>query len=105
MGCVLHLQGQQRAGLELIPEVRQAVEGPCQKTYWADMIEQVPVWSLELPPDAVASLISHAQLRWWSRERVGQVYSADITSSIVQVNAVTTLASKSSSYTSAPGPA
>lgn len=42
MGCLLHLQGQQRAGLKLIREVRHAVEGPRQKTYWAGLIEQLP---------------------------------------------------------------
>jgi hypothetical protein len=42
MGCLLHLQGQQRAGLKLIREVRHAVEGPRQKTYWADLIKQRP---------------------------------------------------------------
>lgn len=42
MGCLLHLQGQQRAGPKLFREVRYAVEGPRQKTYWADLIEQVP---------------------------------------------------------------
>jgi hypothetical protein len=42
MGCLLHLQGQQRAGLKLIREVRHAVEGPRQKTYWANLIQQLP---------------------------------------------------------------
>ena len=41
MGCLLHLQGQQRAGLKLIREVRHAVEGPRQRTYWADLIERL----------------------------------------------------------------
>lgn len=42
MGCLLHLQGQRRAGLKLIREVRHAVEGPGQKMYWEDLIAQVP---------------------------------------------------------------
>lgn len=58
------------------------------------------VWSLEFPADAVASLTAKAQRRWWSKERVGQLYSADLTGSVVEVNVVTTLASKSSSYAS-----
>jgi hypothetical protein len=42
MGCLLHLQGQRRAGLKLIREVRHAVEGAGQKTYWDDLIAQLP---------------------------------------------------------------
>lgn len=42
MGCLLHLQGQRRAGLKLIREVRHAVEEPGQKTYWEDLIAHLP---------------------------------------------------------------
>jgi hypothetical protein len=42
MGCLLHLQGHRSAGVKLIREVRHAVEGPAQKTYWDDLIAQLP---------------------------------------------------------------
>jgi hypothetical protein len=56
-------------------------------------------WSLAFPPEAVQHLHSHAQRRRWSKERVGQLYSADLSSSTIRVDAVTTLGSKWSSYT------
>jgi proteasome lid subunit RPN8/RPN11 len=66
------------------------------------LVYRIPgaVWSLEFPADAVALLTAKAQRRWWSKERVGQLYSADLTGSVVEVNVVTALASKSSSYAS-----
>jgi hypothetical protein len=42
MGCLLHLQGQHRAGLKLIREVRRAVEAPGCKTYLDDLIAHLP---------------------------------------------------------------
>jgi proteasome lid subunit RPN8/RPN11 len=61
---------------------------------------QGAVWCLEFPPAAVESLFSHAQRRWWSRERVGQLYTTDPGSSAVRVDGVTTLTSRASTYTS-----
>lgn len=57
-------------------------------------------WSLVFPPAAVEHLHAHAQLRRWSKERVGQLYSADLSSSTIRIDAVTTLGSRWSSYTS-----
>jgi len=64
------------------------------------LVYEIPgaVWSLELPADVIATLVSHAQRRWCSREQVGQLYSADLTASAVKVNMVTKLAPKSNSY-------
>lgn len=56
-------------------------------------------WSLEFPTEAVTYLVSHAQRRWWSKESVGQLYSADLTTGIVRVDAVTKLRSRWSSHT------
>jgi proteasome lid subunit RPN8/RPN11 len=56
-------------------------------------------WSLEFPSNAVMRLMSHAQRRRWSKESVGQLYSADIASDVVRIDAVTTLSSKWSSHT------
>lgn len=56
------------------------------------------MWSLEFPPEAVKHLQLHAQRHRWSKESVGQLYSADLSSSIIRVDAVTTLSSTWSSY-------
>lgn len=55
-------------------------------------------WSLAFPPEAVAHLHGHAQRRRWSKERVGQLYSADLLSSTIHIDAVTTLGSRGSSH-------
>jgi hypothetical protein len=41
MGCLLHLQGQHRAGRKLIDQVRGAVTVPGNKTYLADLVGQL----------------------------------------------------------------
>jgi hypothetical protein len=41
MGCLLHLQGQRRAGRKLIDEVRAAVAVPGNKTYLCDLIDRL----------------------------------------------------------------
>lgn len=51
------------------------------------------VWSLELPSSMVLMLSSHAQKSRWSKESVGQLYSADLHSDTVRVDAVTKLQS------------
>ena len=56
-------------------------------------------WSLAFPPAAVEHLHAHAQRRCWSKERVGQLYSADLSSSTVRIDAITTLGSRWSSHT------
>ena len=65
------------------------------------LIYRIPgaTWSLKLPGDAVKRLMSHAQRRWWSKESVGQLYSEDLISGVVCVDAVTKLRSRWSSYT------
>jgi len=62
---------------------------------------QIPgaVWSLELPSAAVAKLTAHAQRRWWSKESVGQLYSANVQPDIIRIDAVTKLQSSWSSHT------
>jgi hypothetical protein len=55
-------------------------------------------WCLAFPPAAVEHLHAHAQRRCWSKERVGQLYSADLTSSTVRIDAITTLGSRWSSH-------
>lgn len=42
MGCLLHLQGHQRAGLKLIDQVRIALPATGQKTYYADLLDSLP---------------------------------------------------------------
>lgn len=63
------------------------------------LVYRIPnaAWSLALPADAVVRLTSFAQQRWWSKESVGQIYSADLSGSVVQVDAVTKLRSNWSS--------
>lgn len=65
------------------------------------LIYRIPgaAWSLTLPTEAVMRLTSYAQRRWWSKESVGQLYSADLTGGVVQVDGVTKLRSNSSSHT------
>lgn len=65
------------------------------------LVYRIPgaVWSLEMPSTAVATLTSHAQKRWWSQEAVGQLYSANLTSDTIRVDAVTKLRSIWSSRT------
>ncbi len=57
------------------------------------------VWSLELPRAALAKLSVHAQRHIWSKESVGQLYSADLHSSVVRVCEITKLQSTWSSHT------
>jgi hypothetical protein len=56
-------------------------------------------WSLEIPAEAVTRLMSYAQRRWWPKESVGQLYSAELATGVVRVDAVTKLHSNWSSYT------
>ena len=42
MGCLLHLQGQHKAGLKLIDQVRRALPTTGHKTYFADLLEALP---------------------------------------------------------------
>lgn len=64
------------------------------------LVYRIPgaVWSLEIPSTAVSKLTAHAQRRWWSKESVGQLYSANLQSNIIHVDAVTKLRSTWSSY-------
>jgi len=67
----------------------------------APVVYRIPgaSWSLELPWESVRTLQSHAQRHWWSKESVGQLYSADLIGKVVRVDAVTKLPAKSASYT------
>lgn len=56
-------------------------------------------WSLELSRAAVAKLSAHAQKRIWSKESVGQLYSADLRSDVVCVDVITKLQSTWSNHT------
>lgn len=58
------------------------------------------VWSLELSEETVTQLMANAQRHWWSKESVGQLYSAELTTDAVYVDAVTKLRSSWSSHTS-----
>lgn len=42
MGCLLHLQGHDRAGLKLIDQVRTALPATGLKTYYADLLDALP---------------------------------------------------------------
>jgi proteasome lid subunit RPN8/RPN11 len=66
-----------------------------------NLLYQIPGanWSLKFPEDAVKSLTSHAQRHRWSKESVGQIYSDDLCTNTISVNAVTKLRSKWSSHT------
>lgn len=54
-------------------------------------------WTLRLPEDAVRTLQSHAQRRWWSTEAAGQLFSAMPGAADVRVDAVTKLPAKAAS--------
>jgi hypothetical protein len=56
-------------------------------------------WSLKFPQDAVVGLTSHAQRSWWSKESVGQIYSENVCTDTISVDAVTKLRSNWNSYT------
>ncbi|MEX5748799.1 MULTISPECIES: hypothetical protein [Massilia] len=42
MGCLMHLQGQHRAGLKLIDQVRRALPTTGTKTYFSDLLHTLP---------------------------------------------------------------
>lgn len=67
----------------------------------ATLLYRIPgaVWALELPSTAVAMLNSHAQRRFWSKESVGQLYSANLHSNVIHVDKITKLKSTWSSHT------
>jgi proteasome lid subunit RPN8/RPN11 len=56
-------------------------------------------WSLVLPPEAIQTLLSHAQRKWWAKEAVGQLYSADPGGQVVRVDKVTRLPPRVASRT------
>jgi hypothetical protein len=63
------------------------------------LVYRIPsaAWSLALPADTVMRLTSFAQHRWWSKESAGQIYSADLSGGVVQVDALTKMRPSSSS--------
>ncbi len=67
----------------------------------ATLLYRIPgaIWSLELPSTAVAILNTHAQRRFWSKESVGQLYSANLHSNVIRVDEITRLQSTWSSHT------
>lgn len=56
-------------------------------------------WTLELPAQALDTLQSQAQRRWWSKEAAGQLFSGDPGLSTVRVDAVTKLPATTASRT------
>lgn len=56
-------------------------------------------WKLLLSAECMDFLRRHAQASLWKREVVGQLYSRDLTTEVVSVDAVTKLPSKWASYT------
>lgn len=54
-------------------------------------------WGLLLPVECMAFLTKHAQTSSWKREVVGQLYSRDLTTEVISVDAVMKLPSKWSS--------
>ncbi len=42
MGCLVHLQGQHKAGLKMIDQIRRALPTTGNKTYFADLLEALP---------------------------------------------------------------
>jgi DNA polymerase III epsilon subunit-like protein len=65
------------------------------------LVYRIPgaTWTLELPAEALRTLQSHAQLRWWSKEAAGQLFSSAPGMSSVRVDGVTKLPSKAASRT------
>lgn len=57
------------------------------------------VWKLELPSATVTNLGAYAQRHTWSKESVGQLYSVNLQSDVVRVDAITRLQSTWSSHT------
>lgn len=56
-------------------------------------------WKLLLTAECMAFLRRHAQTSHWKLEVVGQLYSRDLTTAVVSVDAVTKLPSNWASYT------
>jgi hypothetical protein len=56
-------------------------------------------WKLLLTAECMAFLRRHTQTSHWKREVVGQLYSRDLTTEVVSVDAVTKLPTKWASYT------
>ncbi len=65
------------------------------------LVYRIPgaTWTLELPAEALATLQSHAQRRWWSKEAAGQLFSSAPSMSCVRVDEVSKLPSKAASRT------
>lgn len=65
------------------------------------LVYRIPgaAWTLELPPNGVRALRSHAQRNWWSNEVAGQLFSAEPGRNQVRVDGVTKLPSKTAART------
>lgn len=64
------------------------------------LIFRVPgaAWTLGFSIGVVKQLGSHAQRKWWSKESVGQLYSADVRTTAIEVQAVSKLPAVWSSF-------
>lgn len=58
MGCLLHLQGQHKAGLKLIDQVRRVLPTTGNKTYFADLLEALPGNELRF----ASEILAHAEI-------------------------------------------
>jgi hypothetical protein len=68
----------------------------------ASLNYQIPgaLWSLEIPNATVKNLYAHAQRWFWSKESVGQLYSANLQAKVICIDEITKLRSTWSSHTS-----
>lgn len=65
------------------------------------LIYRIPgaTWCLELSPGITKCLVGQAQRQRWSKESVGQLYTKDMTDSVLRVDVVTKLRTKWASHT------
>lgn len=65
------------------------------------LVYRIPgaAWRLDLPLTTVENLGNYVQRHIWSKESVGQLYSANLQSDVIRVDAITKLQSTWSSHT------
>ncbi|MBY0242148.1 MAG: zinc-ribbon domain-containing protein [Burkholderiaceae bacterium] len=76
MGCLLHLQGQHKAGLKLIDQVRRALPATGHKTYFVDLLEALPGNELRFAGEIQAHAEVNDLLELAQRQQAAPRYTA-----------------------------
>lgn len=76
MGCLLHLQGQHKAGRKLIDQVRRALPATGNKTYFADLLDALPGNEARFIGEIRAHLEVNELLELTQRQQASPAYAA-----------------------------